>query len=147
MNVRFPNESSSYRAARAQLLKQEIELRRMMEAGAAARRALPPGGAVPEDYTFQGVRRDGSTGDVRLSELFEPGKPSLAIYNFMFPRYPTDDRPGPATGSTSLLPLPDGPCPSCTALLDQLDGTARHVTELMNLRRGGQGALAAASGL
>ena len=40
----FPNESKAYRAARDRLLAQEVELRRKMEALAAARRALPPGG-------------------------------------------------------------------------------------------------------
>jgi predicted dithiol-disulfide oxidoreductase (DUF899 family) len=61
---------------------------------------------------------------VRLSELFAPGKDSLVIYNFMFPRGYKGPRPGPASGETALLPLEEGPCPSCTALLDQLDGAA-----------------------
>src|SRR5437868_325869 len=52
MQIRFPGESAEYRAARDRLLEREIELRRAMEAAAAARRALPPGGAVPEDYVF-----------------------------------------------------------------------------------------------
>jgi predicted dithiol-disulfide oxidoreductase (DUF899 family) len=51
----------------------------------------------------------------------------------MFPRYSGDDRPGPATGSTARLPLTEGPCPSCTALLDQLEGAAVHVTQRVNL--------------
>src|SRR3954462_7517434 len=82
MNVSFPGESRQYRAARNRGLDQEIALRRAMERVAAARRALPPGGITPEDYRFQGVRPDGSLGDVRLSELFAPGKNSLAIYSF-----------------------------------------------------------------
>jgi predicted dithiol-disulfide oxidoreductase (DUF899 family) len=45
-----------------------------MEAVAAARRELPPGGAVPEDYVFQGAGADSTPTDVRLSELFAPGK-------------------------------------------------------------------------
>ena len=53
MQIRFPGESAEYRAARDRLLEREIELRRAMEAVAAARRALPPGGAVPEDYVFE----------------------------------------------------------------------------------------------
>jgi predicted dithiol-disulfide oxidoreductase (DUF899 family) len=56
MGVRFPGESAEYRAARDRLLGQEIELRRAMEAVAAARRRLPPGGVVPEDYVFQARR-------------------------------------------------------------------------------------------
>jgi predicted dithiol-disulfide oxidoreductase (DUF899 family) len=127
MTFTFPNETKAYRAARDRLLAQEIELRRTMEALAAARRALPLGGEVPQDYVFQGLRPDGAPGDVRLSELFAPSRDSLVIYNMMFPRHPGDDRPGPTTGATARLPLSEGPCPSCTALLDQLDGTAPHV--------------------
>jgi predicted dithiol-disulfide oxidoreductase (DUF899 family) len=88
MSVAFPDESAEYRVARMRLLDEEIELRRAMEAVAAARRALPPGGVVPEDCVFQGRRADGSLGDVNLSELFAPGKASLVVYSFMFPRDP-----------------------------------------------------------
>jgi predicted dithiol-disulfide oxidoreductase (DUF899 family) len=126
VSIRFPGESADYRAARDRLLAQEAELRRATEAVAEARRALPPGGVVPEDYAFEGV-----DGPVRLSELFTPGKDSLAIYDFMFPRHPHDDRPGPRTGETALLPLTEGPCPSCAALLDQLDGAVEHITQRM----------------
>jgi predicted dithiol-disulfide oxidoreductase (DUF899 family) len=129
----FPGESAEYRAARNRLLEQEIELRRATEAVAAARRELPPGGAVPEDYAFQGAGVDGRPTDVRLSELFAPGKDSLVIYSFMFPRDPGDERPGPKAGRTALLPLEEGPCPSCTALLDQLDGAAEHASQHINL--------------
>jgi predicted dithiol-disulfide oxidoreductase (DUF899 family) len=132
VSITFPGESAEYRAARDALLEQEIELRRATEAVAAARRALPPGGVVPEDYVFQGAGADGSPSDVRLSELFAPGKDSLVIYTFMFPRSPSDDRPGPETGETALLKLGDGPCPSCAALLDQLDGAAEHVGAHVN---------------
>jgi predicted dithiol-disulfide oxidoreductase (DUF899 family) len=68
-----------------------------------------------------------------MSELFAPGKDSLVIYSFMFPRDPGDDRPGPRTGETALLPLVEGPCPSCVALLDQLDGAVEHATQHVNL--------------
>jgi predicted dithiol-disulfide oxidoreductase (DUF899 family) len=110
MTVRFPNETDDYRAAREALLEREAALRREMEDVAAARRALPPGGEVPEDYAFAGP-----DGPVRLSELFGEHD-TLAIYSMMFPRDPEDDRPG----------RPDGACPSCTALLDQLDGMVPH---------------------
>ena len=52
--IRFPNESESYRAARNELLAAEADLRRQVEAVAALRRKLPPGGAVG-DYTLQGA--------------------------------------------------------------------------------------------
>ena len=124
--IAFPGESAEYRAARDGLLAQEIELRRAMEAVAAARRRLPPGG-VARDYAFQGAGGDGEPTTVRLSELFSPGRSAVVIYSMMFPRDPGDDRPGPADGRTALLPIAEGPCPSCVALLDQLDGAAEHV--------------------
>src|SRR2546423_11449035 len=97
MQVRFPGESAGYRTVRDRLLEREIELRRAMEAVAVARRALPPGGAVPEDYVFEAAGPDGEPVQVRLSELFAPGKDSLVIYNFMFPRGYQGPRPGPAS--------------------------------------------------
>src|SRR6266487_4644601 len=132
MGITFPGESAEYRAARDLLLEQEIALRRTVEAVAAARRALPPGGPVPEDYAFQGAAADGGVTDVRLSELFAPGQDSLIIYSFMFPRDSGDERPGLSSGQSALLPLAEGPCPSCVAFLDLLnvfhrDGeTVRH---------------------
>jgi predicted dithiol-disulfide oxidoreductase (DUF899 family) len=138
MAIAFPGESPEYRAARTRLLEQEIELRRAMEAVAAARRRLPPGGIVPHDYTFQTQGPDGGQAPVRLSELFTPGKDSLVIYSMMFPRDPGDDRPGPASGQTALLPLAQGPCPSCTAFLDALDGAAGHAAQRVNLAAAGK---------
>jgi len=127
MNITFPGESPEYRAARDRLLQDEIALRRAMEVVAVARRNLPPGGLIPEDYTFDGLGPDGTPTKIKLSELFAPGQDSLVIYNFMFPRWPDDSRPGPTDGATAKLKLEDGPCPSCTAFLDSLDGTAKHL--------------------
>ena len=62
MGITFPNESPEYRAARNKLLLREAALRREMEAVAAGIRALPPGGAVPEDYLFDHID---ATGDRR----------------------------------------------------------------------------------
>src|SRR5207302_10768202 len=66
-------------------------------------------------------------------DLFAPGEDSLVIYSFMFPRDPGDTSPGPASGQTALLKLEEGPCLSCTALLDQLDGAAEHASQHLNL--------------
>jgi predicted dithiol-disulfide oxidoreductase (DUF899 family) len=133
MGIAFPGESPEYRAARDRLLELEIGLRRAIEAVAAARRELPPGGVVPRDYVFEGRGADGSLVDVRLSELFAPGKDSLLIYSFMFPRDPHDLTPGPSAGRTALLPLAEGPCPTCAAFIDQLEGAAEHVNQHVNL--------------
>jgi predicted dithiol-disulfide oxidoreductase (DUF899 family) len=126
--MRFPGETHEYREARDRLLEAEIELRRSIERVAAARRELPLGGPVPEDYVFEGPG-----GEVRFSELFEPGKDTLVIYSFMFPRHPGDERPGPSEGQTARLPLAETPCPSCTSILDSLDGAAPHITQRVNL--------------
>jgi predicted dithiol-disulfide oxidoreductase (DUF899 family) len=108
-----------------------MELRRTIERVAAQRRALPPGGGIPDDYAFE--EAVGGEGTVRFSELFAPGKDTLVIYSFMFPRWPGDTRPGPDTGETARLPLPETPCPSCTSILDSLDGAAPHLAQRLNL--------------
>ena len=60
MSVTFPNETPDYRRARTFLLEREVALRRQMEAVAAELRALPPGGEVPEDYSFDSIGADGA---------------------------------------------------------------------------------------
>jgi predicted dithiol-disulfide oxidoreductase (DUF899 family) len=105
--VRFPGESDGYRQARDRLLESEIALRRQIEAVAAQRRALPPGGVVPGDYVFE---EGEDARAVRLSELFGDKK-SLILYSFMY---------GPRM---------ERPCPSCTSILDGLDGQAPHILQ------------------
>ena len=95
---RFPGESTQYREARNALLAEEIELRRHIERVAAQRRALPPGGAVPQDYRFEGEH-----GPVTLTEMFG-AHDTLVTYNWMF---------GPRTARS---------CPMCAATLSSLDG-------------------------
>lgn len=130
MGVTFPNESPEYRAARDKLLQREAALRREMESIAAEIRALPPGGAVREDYEFDHIDANGAPAKVLLSELFRPGTDTLILYHFMFPRHSSDKRPGPSRGPMAELPLEEGPCPSCTALLDNWDGAIPHVEGL-----------------
>ncbi len=111
----FPNESSEYRKARNELLEAEAALRAQLEEVAALRRKLPVGGAVKEDYVFDEVGVGGAITQVKLSQLFAPGKNSLFIYGYMF---------GPQAKQ---------PCPLCTSMLDGLDGNARHITQRINL--------------
>jgi predicted dithiol-disulfide oxidoreductase (DUF899 family) len=119
--VRFPGETDEYRSARNELLETEIELRRQTEAVAAQRRGLPLGGEVPTDYGFEESTGDThSTRTVRLSELFEDGKDTLLLYSFMF-------IPGEAG-----IPLEAG-CPSCTSIIDALDGEAPHIMQRVSL--------------
>ena len=117
MSVSFPGESAQYRQARDRLLEREAELRRATEAVAAARRELPAGGVIPRDYVFQGAGAAGAVVDVRMSELFAPGKDTLVIYHMMFPRAVDEDLP----------------CPSCTQFLDSFDGAAPHIVQRVNL--------------
>ena len=86
MSIAFPNESREYREARDALLQQEVDLRRQMEAVAAQRRSLPPGGEVPEDYVFDQIGGDGAATTVRMSELFGDSD-TLMLYHYMFPRH------------------------------------------------------------
>lgn len=125
MSVTFPNETPVYRSARAALLEREVGLRRKMEAVATELRALPPGGEVPEDYLFACIGEDGAASKVRLSELFRGGD-TLMLYHYMFPRHAQDNRPGPRMGAMAQVPLAEGPCPSCTALIDMWEGTMPH---------------------
>ncbi len=127
---RFPGESAEYRRERTRLLDAEIELRRAVERVAAHRRTLPRGGVVPEDYSFEEV---GTGGGVKFSELFEPGKDTLVVYSFMFPRWPGDTRPASTEGATAQLPLEQTPCASCTSILDSLDGAAANLAHRLNL--------------
>ena len=106
----FPQESAEYRKARNELLAAETELRRQIEAVAAARRKLPLGGQLAQDYVFDegpaDLSEQGEVRQTRLSELFDPGKGSLLVYSYMY---------GPAMAT---------PCTSCTSILDGLNGTA-----------------------
>ena len=111
-------------------MEAEVELRRQIERVAAQRRALPRGGSVPTDYVFEEV--DADAGEVTFSELFATDKDTLVIYSFMFPRWSGDTRPGPS-GETGRLPLAQTPCPSCTSILDSLDGAASHLGQRVNL--------------
>jgi predicted dithiol-disulfide oxidoreductase (DUF899 family) len=78
----YPNESVEYREARNKLLAEEIVLRRQSEAVAALRRALPPGGEVPQDYLFERIGKNLMPEKVRMSELFGCHT-TLILYSFM----------------------------------------------------------------
>lgn len=114
-SVRFPNESPSYRESRDELLAAELKLRKNVEEVAALRRKLPLGGELAQDYIFTEGAPDlhdsRTERKIRLSELFHPGKDTLAIYSYMY---------GPEMKS---------PCTSCTSILDGLNGTSPHVNQ------------------
>lgn len=105
----YPNESAEYRRARQALLAEEFELRRHIERVAERRRALPLGGAVEEDYRFEG-----ENGPVRLSDMFGKHK-TLIVYNWMY---------GPQR---------ERPCPMCTNLLSSWDGQVPDIEQRVAL--------------
>ena len=111
-HLSYPGESAEYRAARNHLLDAEIALRRQIEEVAAMRRALPPGGAVLEDYKFERIGANGMPEKVRLSQLFGD-KPSVLLYSFMY---------GPDRNE---------PCRGCTHTLDGIDGAVQHAEQRM----------------
>jgi predicted dithiol-disulfide oxidoreductase (DUF899 family) len=107
----FPNESAAYREARDALLAAEADLRRRTEAVAVMRRALPAGGAAREDYVFE---EGDDARKVRLSELFGRHD-TLVAYCYMY---------GPNM---------DEPCPSCSSMLDSLDGDVAPISQNVSL--------------
>lgn len=109
--IRFPGESLAYREARDKLLRAELALRRQIETVAAQRRALPPGGEIPEDYLFS---EGDAAAPVRLSELFG-AHDTLIAYSFMY------------------SPAMARPCPSCTSILDAVDGDVAPVIQRASL--------------
>ena len=107
--VRFPNESAAYRAARTALLAEEIELRRHIERVAAQRRTLPPGGPVTGAYRFRG-----EDGPSDLAGLFGD-KETLVVYSYMFGKQR------------------ERPCPMCTNLLGAWEGNAADIGQRVSL--------------
>jgi len=95
-------------------MEAEPKLRRQIEDVAALRRRLPKGGKIKENYVFEEGAADFSdrttVKQTRFSELFHPGKNSLVVYRFMY------------------APDWEKPCPSCSSILDRLNGIAPHVT-------------------
>jgi predicted dithiol-disulfide oxidoreductase (DUF899 family) len=109
-DLKFPNESKEYRAARDQLLEEERALVEKVKAVAELRRKLPSGGELKEDYTFQTASPDAAGNDIKFSELFRD-KDTLLLYSMMY---------GPNW---------DNPCLSCTSLVDGFDRTSYQVNQ------------------
>jgi predicted dithiol-disulfide oxidoreductase (DUF899 family) len=95
------------------LLAKEKEATKARDALAAERRRQPMT-EFATDYEFEGP--DGS---VRLSELFEDGKDTLFLYSLMWV---------PESQGLGFT----GPCPSCTSIIDAMDGQAAHLAQRIN---------------
>ena len=112
---KFPGESDAYREARNELLEAEINLRKQTEEVAELRRRLPYSAKLKEDYLFEEKDVSGKIMQTKFSELFEPGKDSLIVYNFMY---------GPQN---------EKPCSSCTSILDGVNGMVFHAEQRTNI--------------
>ena len=111
---------SEYRKLRNQLLDAEIALKDQRESVAALRRQLPMGPAVATDYVFREGPADildeapGQFKDVRLSDLFAPGRDRLIVDHMMW-------------GATDM-----SACPMCTMWADGYNAVAPHVSQKAN---------------
>ncbi|MBV8366511.1 MAG: DUF899 family protein [Candidatus Eremiobacteraeota bacterium] len=105
----MPGASAQYDAARQQLCSEEMDLRDHIERVAESRRALPPGPVVRDYEFFDGAKR------LKLSELFEEGKPFLAMYHVMY------------------WPEENEFCPMCSMWADSWNGVAPHVGQRANI--------------
>ena len=104
-------ESEAYSAARKDLLRAEIEERRVMTEVVEQRRKLPPGPVMPKDWKF----KDEHGFDASLADLFGEHD-TLVIYFQMY---------GPAR---------ERPCPMCTSTLAALNGNARSIKKRVALK-------------
>jgi predicted dithiol-disulfide oxidoreductase (DUF899 family) len=60
-----------------------MTLQRQIEAVAAQRRALSPGGEVPEDYLFERIGENGMPEKIEMSKLFGRHHTPI-LYRFMY---------------------------------------------------------------
>jgi predicted dithiol-disulfide oxidoreductase (DUF899 family) len=120
MNVKIQGESEAYRRVRDQLLEAEIALKDQTERVAVLRRQLPQGPPVETDYVFREGPSDlrdespANVRDVRLSELFAPGKDSLIVDHLMW------------------APGDELPCRMCNMWADGYASIAPHVSDKVN---------------
>ena len=118
--VKLQGEKNEYRKLRDRLLEAETALKDQRESVAALRRQLPMGPAVKTDYVFREGPADihdespATFKDVRLSELFAPGKDRLIVDHMMW---------GPNDKSA---------CPMCTMWADGYNAIAPHVSQKAN---------------
>ena len=118
--MKFKGESAEYRKLRDQLLEAEMALKDQRERVAVLRRQLPMSAVVQTDYIFREGPSDirdespASFRDVRLSQLFAPGKDRLIIDHMMW-------------GANDKLP-----CPMCNMWADGYAAIAPHVSNKVN---------------
>lgn len=120
VGAKFEGEKNEYRKLRDQLLEAEIALKDQRETVAALRRQLPMGPAVATDYVFREGPADihdesqANFKDVRLSELFAPGKDRLIVDHMM---WGANDKSA---------------CPMCTMWADGYNAITPHISQKAN---------------
>ena len=118
--MKFKGESAEYRKLRDELLEAEIALKDQRERVASLRRRLPMSSIVRTDYIFREGPSDinddspADFRDVRLSQLFAPGKDRLIIDHMMW-------------AANDKLP-----CPMCNMWADGYAAIAPHVSNKVN---------------
>jgi len=118
--AKLQGENKEYRKLRDELLRAEMALKDQRETVAALRRQLPIGPAVKTDYVFREGPADlqdespAHFKDVRLSELFAPGKDRLIVDHMM---WGANDKSA---------------CPMCTMWADGYNAIAPHVSQKAN---------------
>jgi predicted dithiol-disulfide oxidoreductase (DUF899 family) len=118
--IKFKGESDEYRKLRNQLLEAEIALKEQREPGAVLRRQFPMGALVETGYVFRegpsDIRDESPANfpDVRLSQLFSPGKNRLIIDHMMW-------------AANDKLP-----CHMCNMWADGYAAIAQHVGDKVN---------------
>src|SRR5829696_6174400 len=141
MSTTFPGESAEYRAARNRLLEQEIELRRSMEAVAAAGRSCPGGLRLPGTTRRRPPDGREAVGAVHAGQGFTR---DLQLHVSARPRRRP---PGAASGPNGTTPALGGTLPlmCCAAGPTRRRGGAR--TPAHQPRGRGQGAAGARPGI
>jgi predicted dithiol-disulfide oxidoreductase (DUF899 family) len=118
--LKLQGENDEHRKLRDELLVAEIALKDQRENVAVLRRQLPMGPAIATDYVFRegpvDIYDESSVKfkDVRLSELFSPGKDRLIVDHLM---WGANDK---------------SPCPMCNMWADGYNAIAPHVSQKAN---------------
>lgn len=105
-------QSDAYRALREELRQQEIALKEQRERVAELRRRLPLDTVIEDHHVTEAA--DGSTREVRLSELFTDRDLPLVLVHFMFGKKQRE------------------PCPMCTLWADGYHGIVEHLRQRVN---------------
>ena len=134
-HIRFPGESErlpprAQRAARGGGRAPAPRSSASPRSGARCRRAGRSRG-LPSSR-----RRPEGGGEVQLLRALRAREGHARHLQLHVPALLRRHQAGAGGGETARLPLAETPCPSCTSILDSLDGAARHLDAATQPRRG-----------